>query len=126
MSHNWQQGNYLSLSTQKRDGSWVNTPVWFAYDQEREALFCFSESKAGKVKRIRNFSAVKINPCTVTGTLQGEWQDADAELLKGKQDIIYAHDALIKSYGWQMRLLNIFSKLAGKIEHRTFICIRLK
>ena len=58
--NNWQNENYLNLSTQKRDGSWVNTPVWFA--PEGNKFYLFSEGKAWKVKRIRNFPNVKINP----------------------------------------------------------------
>ena len=30
--------DYLSLSTQKKDGSWVDTPVWFA-KENKTALF---------------------------------------------------------------------------------------
>ena len=58
MANSWSEFEYLSLSTQKRDGSWVDTPVWFA--KNNDDFYLFSEGKAGKVKRIRNFSDVKI------------------------------------------------------------------
>ncbi len=44
---------YISLSTQKRDGSTVETPVWFAQDGDK--IYVFTEGNAGKVKRLRNF-----------------------------------------------------------------------
>jgi PPOX class probable F420-dependent enzyme len=113
---------YVSLSTKKRDGSWVNTPVWFAKDGG--TLYCFSASNAGKVKRLRNFSEVKLNPCTVNGKLLGDWQEALGEILP-KEAESNAHKALVKKYGWQMRLLDFFSCLSGKIKKRAFIKITL-
>jgi len=44
------QEEYISLATQKRDGSFVNTPVWFAQEGERNSYFIFSNKKAGKIK----------------------------------------------------------------------------
>ena len=80
--NNWQRKSYLSLATQKRDGTFINTPVWFANNTPNKKVFyLFSESKAWKVKRIRNFSGVKLCPCTVTGKLTGEWQIGHAEIL---------------------------------------------
>ncbi|MCY4044248.1 MAG: hypothetical protein OXE99_04130, partial [Cellvibrionales bacterium] len=82
---------YVSLSTKKRDGSWVNTPVWFAI--EGNTLYCFSAGNAGKVKRLRNFSDVKLNPCTVNGKLLGDWQDGSGEILPKHMES-EAHKAL--------------------------------
>ena len=123
IQNNWLEGNYLSLSTQKRDGSWVDTPVWFAFDGDK-TLYCFSESKAGKVKRIKNFSEVRVCLCTVTGKLTGSWQNASAEILSG-EDVATAKEALLKSYGWQMKILNVISTIAGKINKRAFLKISL-
>ena len=77
--NDWKQAQYLNISTRKRDGSRVDTPVWFAYSNG--AFYLFSEGKAGKVKRIRNFSDVNICPCTITGKLTGDWEEAEAILL---------------------------------------------
>ena len=67
---------YVNLSTQKKDGSFVNTPVWFAQDEDKNDFYIFSAGEAGKVKRIRNFSSVKVAICDVRGNLQGEWISA--------------------------------------------------
>jgi hypothetical protein len=117
----WAEYQYLSLSTQKRDGSWVATPVWFA--QKDGVFYCFSESKAGKVKRIRNFSEVKITPCTLTGKLIGDTHTAQAQLIDQPEALKYAHKALIASYGWKMRGLDLISRMFGKIDKRAFIKI---
>jgi PPOX class probable F420-dependent enzyme len=122
--NNWKNANYLNLSTQKRDGSWVNTPVWFAFADG--SFFLFSEGKAGKVKRIRNFSSVSICPCTVTGKLTGNWQSADATLLQTPAETKTAYQALLQKYGWQLRLLDAGAILARKKHKRAFIKITLK
>lgn len=114
---------YLSLSTRKRDGSRVETPVWFA--QQQSVIFIFSEGDAGKIKRIRNFADVKLSPCTVTGKITGESIDGTAKILTDAKDIQKAHQALVKKYGWQMRLLDMGSALVGKKKKRAFVRIDL-
>ena len=78
-------GNYLSLATRKKSGDLVPTPVWFAPDGD--SYYLFSAGDAGKVKRLRNFSEVRIAACTVTGTLTGEWLDTQAYLLDKPADM---------------------------------------
>lgn len=125
--NNWNGTQYLNLSTQKRDGSFVNTPIWFAQSHldEDNVFYAFSEGKAGKIKRIRNFTAIKVCPCTVTGKLTGQWQEAEAEILD-REDSKTAHKALLNQYGWKMRLLDLGSKLAGKYPKRAFLRLTLK
>lgn len=123
MKNPWQQHNYLSLSTQKRDGSWVDTPIWFA--NEGSTFYAFSEGKAWKVKRIRNFKDVKICPCNVAGKLNGEWENAQAEILEGNS-ANEAYQALRSKYGWQMLLIDFGATLARKKHKRAFIKIELE
>ena len=52
--------NYINLSTRKRDGSFVNTPVWFAQEGDTNNHYVYSLKNVGKVKRIRNFPEVKV------------------------------------------------------------------
>src|SRR5262245_13493315 len=42
---------YLNLESYKRDGTPVQTPVWFA--EEQGVLYVYTLANAGKVKRIR-------------------------------------------------------------------------
>jgi hypothetical protein len=60
----------------------------------------------------------------VNGKLLGDWQEALGEILP-KEAESNAHKALVKKYGWQMRLLDFFSCLSGKIKKRAFIKITL-
>lgn len=115
--------SYISLSTQKKSGDSVATPVWFS--QEDDTIYIFSASDAGKVKRLKNFPAAKIAPCTVNGKIRGEWLDIDTHIIDDPALEQKAHKALIDKYGWQMKCLDFFSGLFGRKESRAFISIKL-
>lgn len=114
-------GNYINFSTRKRSGDWVNTPVWFAPDGD--GYYVFAAGDSGKVKRLRNFSTARIAPCTVSGTLTGDWLDTEASLLESPQDEAQALAALRRKYHWQMYLADFFSVLTGKMKRRAYIRI---
>ena len=101
---------YVNLSTQKKDGSFVNTPVWFAQDGDKNDFYIFSAGEAGKVKRIRNFSSVKVAICDVKGNLQGEWISAQAELIHEEEFKMRAYKQLHKKYGLTIKVFDFFSK----------------
>ena len=116
---------YINLSTQKKDGSFVNTPVWFAQDEDKNSFYIFSNGGAGKVKRIRNFSSVKIAICNFKGDLHGEWLHAEAELLDHEEFIELGYRLLYKKYP-SMRIVNFFSKLSGNYKKRQLIKFKFK
>jgi uncharacterized protein len=72
-------GKYLSITSFKRDGSGVATPVWFV--QESGRLLVQTDANSGKIKRIRHDPHVTIAPCTATGRLLADPVPARAELL---------------------------------------------
>jgi len=72
-------GRYLSLTSFKRDGTGVATPVWFVIDDGR--LLVKTGRESFKVKRIRTNPAVMIAPCSASGRLRGEPVPAQAEVL---------------------------------------------
>jgi hypothetical protein len=73
------RGKYLSLTTFKRDGSAVATPVWVAADGDR--LLVWTEAASGKAKRLRNSDRVLIAACDSRGRLRGEQVAGTARLL---------------------------------------------
>jgi PPOX class probable F420-dependent enzyme len=60
---------YISLATFRKSGVAVHTPIWFAEDDNK--LYFMTNSKLGKVKRIRNNPQVKIAPSTIRGKVTG-------------------------------------------------------
>ena len=55
----------ISLTTYRKDGTPVATPVWQVMDGEE--MLTVSQAGAWKVKRIRNNSRVLVTPCSFAG-----------------------------------------------------------
>jgi PPOX class probable F420-dependent enzyme len=70
---------YVSLTTYRRDGTPVVTPVWVVRDGDHLAVW--TNVKTGKVKRVRRNPAVTLAPCTFRGRLLGEPAPGHASLM---------------------------------------------
>jgi len=115
--------SYLNLATFRRDGRAVETPVWFAARDGR--LYAFSEARAGKMKRLRNDPRIRVAACNVRGKVHGEWFAGSARRVDDPAVQTAAYDALLAKYGWQMRVTNLVSRLAGRIDGRAVIEMQL-
>jgi len=73
------RGRYLSITSYKRDGRGVATPVWFV--QRDGILLVETDAASGKVKRIRRNPKVQVAVCTASGRLRGQQVPAVAEIL---------------------------------------------
>jgi uncharacterized protein len=73
----------ILLTTYKRDGTAVATPVSLAFDGER--AYFRSYDKAWKTKRLRHNPAVQAAPATLRGKPTGPAIGARATLLDGEQ-----------------------------------------
>lgn len=111
--------NYLNLASYRKDGTAVNTPLWFA--QEGGQFYVYSLANAWKVKRIRNNPRVKIAPCDIRGNLKGEWVEAEARVVDSAT-AEHAHKLLNKKYGLMKRLGDFFSKIRKR--ERVVMAIR--
>lgn len=69
---------YVSLTTFKRDGTPVATPVWVARDDGR--LLVHSAARSWKVRRIRRDSHVRVAGCSFNGKVHGEAFDGKATI----------------------------------------------
>ena len=116
---------YINLATQKKDGTFVNTPVWFTKDEQSNDYFIFSAGEAGKVKRIRNFSSVKVAICNFKGDLKGDWVSAQAELIDEEDSITRAYGQFQRKYSLSLKVINFFSRLFGKYKKRQIIKFNL-
>lgn len=67
---------FVSLTTLRKSGDGVATPVWIARDGD--ALIVTTPAESGKVKRLRNNPSVTLRP---SGRMGGV--DADAPLVSG-------------------------------------------
>src|SRR5215471_10203462 len=72
-------GKYLSLTTFKRDGTAVATPVWFA--TEAGKILVVTDAESYKVRRIRHNPSVTVAECTASGRLCRPPVPARAQIL---------------------------------------------
>ena len=115
------QETYINLSTRKKDGSFVNTPVWFAQEGETNNYYVYSLDNSGKVKRIRNFPEVKVGICTFSGKPKGGWAYAMADLVDEPETTKVAYSILRKKYGIRFRVGDFFSWIKGTYHRRQII-----
>ena len=115
---------YVSLATYRKSGVEVLTPVWVAELDGR--YYVFSEAGAGKVKRIRNHPRVRIAACNYSGNVrQGDWLAGEASIVTDSVLIGRVYKQFTNKYGWQMRLTNLLSKIAGRYDQRAMLEITL-
>ena len=72
-------GQYVLVTTFRKTGVGVATPVWVARDGNE--LVIWSARDAGKIKRIRNNGAVELAECTFRGTPSGPVVKGTARIL---------------------------------------------
>lgn len=76
-------GKYLSITSYKRDGTAVATPVWFV--EEAGRLLVQTDAASGKVKRIRANPMVKVALCSGRGRLRSPQVEARADVLDASE-----------------------------------------
>ena len=103
---------HVRLTTFRRDGTAVPTPVWHVLDGD--ALVVVSEASAGKVKRIRNNGRVEVSACDFRGRVADGAATAEgmARLLDDA-GTRHARDLLARRYvtsrvgNWFARMLRL-------------------
>jgi len=91
---------YISLTTFRKTGVGVATPVWFG--EEDGKLYVMTRSDMGKAKRIRNNPKVRVAPCTIRGTVNGAEFAATARILPPEENA-RARRAIKRKY-WMARI----------------------
>ncbi|WP_203585897.1 PPOX class F420-dependent oxidoreductase [Subtercola lobariae] len=117
--------HFVSLTTFRRSGVGVSTPVWIA----RFGTFVVitTPAESGKVKRLRNDARVELRPCDRRGavkpgapTVQGV-----AEILS-EPEAVTRHEAVFaRKYGFEYRVFMLIERIAlrGKPARRVILRI---
>ncbi|MBJ7472621.1 MAG: PPOX class F420-dependent oxidoreductase, partial [Solirubrobacteraceae bacterium] len=114
---------YMLLTTVKRDGTGVATPVWFAASGDQ--LVATSDANAWKVKRLRNHPLATVAPCDVRGRPEGPAVPVVGELLSDAERPAAAA-ALQRRYGAALDGFNVLVRVArrGRRPERAFMGFR--
>ena len=106
-------GKYLSLTTFKKDGSAVATPVWVARDGDR--LVVITDASSGKAKRLRNDDHVRLAPCDMRGKVTGPGHEGRATLV-GEADTAHITGLIKRKYGFAYSVMGLMEKFRRRGE----------
>ncbi|MEG3627772.1 PPOX class F420-dependent oxidoreductase [Streptomyces poriticola] len=101
-------GKYLLLTSHRKNGTPVATPVWVVPDGD--ALGVWTVADSWKVKRIRNRADVLVGPCDLRGNPTGEQVPATAEICDAATTARYRR-LIAGKYGLVGRLTLLGSRL---------------
>jgi len=104
---------YISLTTFKRDGTPVATPVWVARDDGRPLVH--SAAQSWKVKRIRRDNRVRVAGCGSNGKVHGETFAAEARIL-ADTDRVQKLEA--RKYGLLYRIIRGLTALNRRLRRK--------
>ncbi|MEV6488922.1 PPOX class F420-dependent oxidoreductase [Actinoplanes sp. NPDC051633] len=113
---------YVLLTTFRKDGRAVGTPIWVVPDGDGIAFWTVKAS--GKVKRIRNNGRVTVQACDIQGkhlrgdVVEGEARFGDAD------DRKRVSAALRRKYGIVGRLSLIGSRIRRGAEGTLIILVK--
>ena len=111
---------YVRLTTFRRNGTPVHTPVWFVRlsDPLGDRLVVWSNADAGKMKRARTTPGVVVARCDRFGKhLEGpehQGQAVTAEPSRNPE----LHRMFDRRYGWQKRIMNVGAALQTSVLRR--------
>ncbi|MFM7083050.1 MAG: PPOX class F420-dependent oxidoreductase [Actinomycetota bacterium] len=102
----------ISLTTFKRDGTKISTPIWFNVIGEK--IYVTTEPGAWKVKRIANNPNVEFAACTQRGKVTGQTFGGTARILPPVE--LAAVIAAKKRRYATFRLIHLFKKDQVAVE----------
>jgi PPOX class probable F420-dependent enzyme len=109
--------SYISLTTFRRTGKPVSTPVWGV--QFEDGIGVITAGNSGKIKRLRHTSRVLIAEADQSGGLLGEPVLASARICVPEQVPLLRRE-IAKKYGWQARALSILQICTRLIRRKVF------
>lgn len=101
---------YIRLTTFRKSGVGVPTPVWFTESDGK--LYVFTPDGSGKVKRVRASGRVELAPSDARGNPVGPTASGRARLLP-PEDSQRVYRLFTRKYGLLMRLFAGLGRLRG-------------
>lgn len=101
-------GKYLLITSYRKNGSPVPTPVWVVRDGDTLGVWTVADS--WKVKRIRARADILVGPCDLRGNPTGDPVPATAEICDAETAARY-RGLIARKYGITGRLSLLGSRL---------------
>ena len=112
------QQQYVELTTFRRNGTGVPTPVWIAPDGPD--LLVVTVNDTGKTKRLAHTARVELRPCSVRGEVApGAPRYAGrATVDRDAAAIARVKRAIGAKYGWWYRALTLVEPVMNRLPGR--------
>jgi hypothetical protein len=109
---------YVLLTTFKRDGTPVATPVW-SVPLAGDSFGFWTSSGAGKAKRLAHTARVTAQPCDARGKVKDGTSptEATARLVSG-DDMAEIRRKVTEKYGFMTKITKLLGKIGGLIKRK--------
>jgi PPOX class probable F420-dependent enzyme len=109
---------FISLTTFRRSGEPVSTPVWVGRDGD--ALVVLTPAGSGKVKRLRSDARVEVRPCGRFGAVADgiEPLAATAQVREAHPDVARARATIRRAYPIESRIVLGIERLVERLRGR--------
>lgn len=109
----------IALTTFRRSGQAVTTPVWFALGLG--TIYVETHGDAGKLKRLRHTPRVTFAPCTYSGKVTGSESEGYARILAEPAESTAASVALAKKYGVMRSLYHFVRNARRRLQRKEHV-----
>jgi len=109
---------YLLLTTFKKDGTAVPSPVWVVGLDDGNLGF-WTSSGSGKAKRLRQPAKVTVQPCDARGRTKASTAPADATARMATPAELEAIRAkIVAKYGFMTKLTKVLNTIGGFLKRK--------
>ena len=109
---------YMLLTTFRRSGEPVSTPVWVVGLDGDEVAF-WTSSGSGKAKRLVHTPRVTVQPCDARGRVKQDTEpiDATARVVTG-DELEAIRDRVVAKYGFATKVTKALGSLVGIVRRK--------
>lgn len=109
---------YLLITTFRRNGEAVATPVWVV-PLEAGKLGFWTSSGSGKAKRLAHTPRVTIQPCDGRGRVKAgsEPVEATARVVSGSE-LEAIREKVVAKYGFQTKVTKLLGTIGGIVKRK--------
>lgn len=107
---------YILLTTFRRDGTPVSTPVW-SVPLDADRLGFWTSSGSGKAKRLAHTQRVTVQPCDARGKVRNATSpvDASADLVTGPE-LDEIRTKVEAKYGFMTKVTKVLGTIGGIVK----------
>ncbi|NQX05588.1 PPOX class F420-dependent oxidoreductase [Rathayibacter sp. VKM Ac-2856] len=116
--------SFVSLTTFRKTGVGVSTPVWIARDGDE--LVVTTPRKSGKVKRLRNDPRVTLVPCDRRGRVAdgATVLEAEARIVSDTGTVDRLGRVFLRKYRLEYRVFMVIERIVSRGD-RTRVMLRI-